>query len=100
MVFAEMQLFKRVKNNFSDSPLYQENDKIVKKPLPDDIDSDNEVNLESIEDPTTISYEQNVHILMILIVIILPNLTVNGSLMKISISIILCILMMYIVLLT
>jgi len=39
-----------VENYFTDSLLYQENNKPVKKPLPDDIDSGNEADSESEED--------------------------------------------------
>ena len=49
-VFTEMQPFKGVKNYFTNSLLYQENGKVVKKSLPDDIDNDNEANSESGED--------------------------------------------------
>jgi len=52
MVSAKMQSFKRVKNYFIDSLLYQENSKVVKKPLLDDIDSGNEADSESGDDPT------------------------------------------------
>ena len=48
-----MQPFKGVKNYFTDSLLYQENSKIVKKLLPEDIDNDNEADSESGDDPTT-----------------------------------------------
>jgi len=40
-VFAEMQLFKGVEIYFIDSLLYKEYDKVVKKSLPNDIDSSN-----------------------------------------------------------
>jgi len=49
-VFAKMQQVKGVKNYFADSLLYQENGKMVKEPLPDDIDSENEVDWESRDD--------------------------------------------------
>ena len=53
-VFAKMQPFKRVENYFTDSLLYQEVNKVVNEPLPDDIDSGNEMDSESEEDvPTT-----------------------------------------------
>jgi len=51
MVFAEMQPFKGVENYFTDSLLYKENGRVVKKLLPDDIDNGNEVDSESGEDP-------------------------------------------------
>jgi len=47
MVFAEMQPFKRVENHFTNSLLYKEDGKVVKKPLPIDIDSVNEADSES-----------------------------------------------------
>ena len=40
-VFAEMQPFKVVENHFTVSLLYKENSKVIKKSLPDDIDSGN-----------------------------------------------------------
>jgi len=39
-----------VENYFTDFLLYQENNEPVKEPLPNDVDSGNEVNLESEED--------------------------------------------------
>ena len=45
-----MQLFKGVKNYFTDSLLYQEDNELVKKLFPNDTDSGNEVDLESEED--------------------------------------------------
>jgi len=51
-VFAEMQPFTRVENYFTDSLLYKENGKVVKKSLPDDIDSGNIADFESGDDPT------------------------------------------------
>ena len=56
-VFAEMQLFKGVENYFTDSLLYKENGKVIKKSLPDDIDSGNEVDSELGEDPT-VSFDE------------------------------------------
>jgi len=50
MVFAEMQPFKGVENYFTDSLLYQENNELVKQPLPNDIDSGNKTDSESEED--------------------------------------------------
>ena len=50
-VFAEMQPFKRVKNYFTDSLLYQESNKLVNKPLP--IDNGNDADSESKEDALT-----------------------------------------------
>jgi len=50
MVFAERQPFKGVENYFTDSLLHQKNNKAVKEPLPDDIDSGNETDSESEED--------------------------------------------------
>ena len=50
-VFTEMQPFKRVENYFTDYLLYRENDKVVNKLWPDDIDSGNEADSESGEDP-------------------------------------------------
>ena len=53
-----MQPFKGLKNYFTDSLLYQENNKSVKQSLPNDVDSGNEVNSESEEDaPATFSIE-------------------------------------------
>ena len=56
-VFAKMQPFKGVENYFTDSLLYKENGKVIKKSLPDDIDSGNEVDLESGED-LTVSFDE------------------------------------------
>jgi len=42
MVFIEIQPFKGVENYVTDSLLYQEDNKLVKQLLPDDVDSDNE----------------------------------------------------------
>jgi len=53
MVFTATQPFKGVENYFNDSLLYRETGKVVKQPLPDDIDNDNEANSESEEDTTT-----------------------------------------------
>jgi len=50
MMLAEIQLFKGVENYFTDSLLYQENNEPVKEPLPNDVDSCNEVNSKSKED--------------------------------------------------
>jgi len=50
MVFVEMQPFKGVENYFTDSLLYRENGKVVKKSLRDDINSGNEADSESGED--------------------------------------------------
>ena len=50
MVFAKMQPFKGVKNYFTDSLLYQENNETMKKSLPDDIDTGNEAGSELEED--------------------------------------------------
>jgi len=52
-VFTATQPFKGVENYFNDSLLYQETGKVVKQPLPDDIDNDNEANSELEEDTTT-----------------------------------------------
>ena len=57
-VFAKMQPFKGVKNYFTDSLLYKENGKVVKKLLPDDIDRGNEADSELGDDPA-ISFEKN-----------------------------------------
>ena len=46
-VFAEMQPFKGVENYFTDSLLYKENSKVIKKSFPDDIYSGNQADLES-----------------------------------------------------
>ena len=46
-----MQSFKRVENYFTDSLLYKENGKVVKKSLPNDINSGNEADSESGDDP-------------------------------------------------
>ena len=50
MVFAETQPFKRVKNYFNGSLLYQETSKVTKQPLPDDIGSGNEADSASEKD--------------------------------------------------
>ena len=94
-VFAEIQSFKRVKNNFTDSLLYKENGKVVKKPLPDDINSGNKVDSESGNDPT-ISFDEEPIIAYLNDpdCINFAEMMMNGSLMKMSISIILYILMM------
>ena len=54
-VFAKMQPFKGVKNYFTDSLVYQENGKIVKKSLPcrNKVDPESELG----EDPTTFDEE-------------------------------------------
>jgi len=57
MVFAKTQTFKRVENYFTDSLLYKENGKVVKKSLPDDIDSGNKADSESGDDPS-ISFDE------------------------------------------
>ena len=49
-VFAEIQPFKRVENYFTDSLLYQETKKLVKKLLPNNVDNGKEVDLELEED--------------------------------------------------
>ena len=84
-----------MKNYFTDSLLYQENSKIVKKLLPEDIDNDNEADSESGDDPTTtfdvepiVAYFDNPDCNNF------AEMTANGSLMKVSISIFLCILTM------
>ena len=57
-VFTEIHPFKRVENYFTDSLLYQENNKSVKQSLPDDVDSGNEADSKSWEDaPATINVE-------------------------------------------
>jgi len=56
-VFVEMQPFKGVENYFTDSLPYKENDKVIKKSLSDDIDSGNEADSESGEDPT-VSFDE------------------------------------------
>jgi len=100
-VFAETQLFKGVKDYFTDSLLYREVNKVVKEPLPDDINSDNETNFESKDDmPATFVME-----------LIVPyfndpdcndfaKMMVNGSSMEILLLIILCVLMTYLILLS
>ena len=95
MVFAEMQPFKGVENYFTDSLLYKENGRVVKKLLPDDIDNGNEVDSESGEDPT-VSFDGKMIVAYLndLIVITLPTIATNGFLMKMSISIISCVMMM------
>jgi len=50
-MFAEMRPFKGVENYFTNSLLYKENGKVVEKSLPNDINSSNEADLESGEDP-------------------------------------------------
>jgi len=56
-VFAETQPFKGVENYFTDSLLYKESGKTVKKLLPSDIDSGNEAKSESGDNPT-ISFDE------------------------------------------
>jgi len=46
-VFTKKQLFKGVKNNFTDALLYQEIGKTLKEPLPDNDDSGNEADSKS-----------------------------------------------------
>ena len=57
MGFAEAQPFKRVKNYFTDSLLYKGSVKVVKKSLPDDVDSGNEADSESGDDPA-VSFDE------------------------------------------
>jgi len=57
MVFAEMQPLKGVKNYFTDSLLYKENGKVMKKLLPDNIDSGNKANLELGDNPS-VSFDE------------------------------------------
>ena len=57
-VFAEMQPFKGVENYFIDSLLYQGNSKVVKKPLSDDINNDNDADPELGEE-LIVSYFDN-----------------------------------------
>ena len=85
---------------FTDCLLYQKNGKVAKKLLSDDIDIGNEADSKSGEDLMAILDEEPI------IAYFIDHdcnnsveMTANGSLMKISILIILCILMMYIVLL-
>ena len=56
-VFAKTQPFKRVDNYFTDSLLYENNGKVVKKPLLDDIDSGNEADSESGDD-SAVSFDE------------------------------------------
>jgi len=56
-VFTEMQPFKGVENYFTDSLLYKQNSKVIKKSLPNDTDSGNEADSESGEDPT-VSFDE------------------------------------------
>jgi len=94
-VFAEMQPFKGVENYFIDSLFYKENSKVVKKPLPDDINSGNEADSESGEDPT-VSFDRKT----ILAYLNDPDCNNsgdngdNGSLIKMPILIIPCVVMM------
>jgi len=53
-----MQPFKWVENYFTDSLLYRENGKVVKKLLPNDIDSGNKTDSESGEDPK-VSFDED-----------------------------------------
>ena len=57
MVFVEMQPFKGVENYFTDSLLYKENGKVVKKMLHGDTDSGNEADSES-EGDLEVSFEE------------------------------------------
>ena len=93
-LFAEMQLFIGVENYFTDSLLYRENSKVVKKSLPNDIDSDNEADSES-----EVDLEVSFDVESIVAYLNDPdcnNSPDNGdeSLMKMSISIIPCVAMM------
>jgi len=57
-VFAEKQPFKGVENYFTDALLYQEANKVVKEPLPEDVDSGNEADSEPEENtPATFSFK-------------------------------------------
>jgi len=79
-VVVETHPFNRVKNYFIDSLLYQENSKVVKELLPDNIDSGNEADMKLGEDPTaTFDEEPIVAYSMILIVIIPLKMMTNGS---------------------
>ena len=49
-LIAERHLFKRVKNYFTDSLLYQDFLEVDENPHPEEPDSDNEVNTEPEED--------------------------------------------------
>jgi len=55
-----MQPFKGVENYFTDSLLYKEDGKVINKLLPDDIDSGNEINSESGEDPDVSFDEESI----------------------------------------
>jgi len=95
MVFIETQTFKGVENYFTDSLFYKENGKVVKKSLPDDIDSGNEENSESGDDPA-ISFDEK-PIIAYLNDPDCNNSADNGnewSLMKMLVWIILCVVMM------
>ena len=57
-MFAEKQLFKGVKNYFTDALLYQEANKVAKEQLLEDDDSSNEANSKSEEDtPATLVFK-------------------------------------------
>jgi len=49
-----------VENYFTDSLLYKENGKVIKRSLLDNIDNGNEANLESGEDPTVSFNEETI----------------------------------------
>ena len=94
-VFAKTQPFLGVENYFTNSLLYKENGKVMKKLLPNDIDRGNEADSESGADPV-VSFDKE----PIITYLNDPNcnnsvtMTVNGSLMKMLIFIIRCVLMM------
>ena len=57
-VFTEKQLFKGVENYFSDALLYQEDNKVAKEPLPEDVDCGNEADSELEEEtPATFAFK-------------------------------------------
>jgi len=84
-----------VENYFTDSLLYKENNKLIKKSLPNDIDSSNEADSESGEDPG-VSFDKE-PIVAYLNDPNCNNSSDNGdewSLIKMSILIISCVAMM------
>ena len=94
-VFTEVQPFKRMENYFNDS-LYQEDIEPLKQSLPDDLDNDNKADSESEEDALgTIIIEPSVAYLNDYDCNNPSRMKTSGSLMRILLLIIPCVLRMY-----